>query len=116
MYTIERLAPLAEAARARLESLGYRNIEFRVGDGSRGWPEAAPFDRVMVTAAADPLPVALTDQLVPGGRLVAPVGSVEGDDQRLWLIEKRHDGTLAERDLGAVCFVPLVRDASERAE
>ena len=113
VYTIERLAPLAETARARLESLGYRNIEFRVGDGTGGWPEAAPFDRVMVTAAADKLPAAFTDQLLPGGRLVAPVGSVEEDNQRLVLVEKHADGTLHERDLGGVRFVPLVSGESE---
>lgn len=112
VYTIERLAELATAARARLDSLGYRNIDFRVGDGAVGWPEEAPFDRVIVTAAAEMLPMELTDQLACGGRLVAPVGSVRDDDQMLILIEKDAHGELRSCDLCPVRFVPLV---SQRA-
>ena len=109
VFTIERLPELAESAHERLNTLGYRTIHFRIGDGAKGWPEAAPFDRVMVTAAARGLPPALLDQLKPGGRLIAPVG--EGpDDQVLVLIEKDSSGTVLQRELGAVRFVPLVTD------
>ena len=114
VYTIERLAELADPARARLESLGYRNIEFRVGDGALGWPEKAPFDRVMITAAAEVLPKALTDQLEPGGRLVAPVGSVDDDNQLLILMEKQENGELRQTDLCAVRFVPLISDRARK--
>lgn len=109
VYTIERLPELAESAHERLTKLGYRNIQFRVGDGALGWPEDAPFDRIMVTAAARTLPRALTEQLAPGGRLVAPVGAHE-DDQVLLLIEKDAAGVLTERELCPVRFVPLVSE------
>ena len=108
VFTIERLAELATAARTRLEALGYRNVRFRIGDGARGWPEEAPFDRVLVTAAAERMPAALLDQLAPGGRLVGPVGSLERDTQRLVLVEKSTRGELRETDLGGVRFVPLI--------
>jgi protein-L-isoaspartate(D-aspartate) O-methyltransferase len=110
VFTIERLPELAAAAQARLAGLGYRNIRFRMGDGTLGWPEAAPFDAIMVTAAAPVLPPALTGQLARGGRLVAPVGSVADDDQVLVLIEKDLEGGLQRRELQAVRFVPLVSD------
>lgn len=110
VFTIERLAELGDTAKARLDSLGYRNVRFRVGDGALGWPEEGPFDRVMVTAAAERLPAALTEQLLAGGRLVAPVGSVKDDNQVLVLIEKDDDGTLRQTDLCAVRFVPLVSE------
>jgi protein-L-isoaspartate(D-aspartate) O-methyltransferase len=109
VYTVERLPELAETARERLMKLGYRNIEFRVGDGALGWPEDAPFDRIMVTAAARTIPRALTDQLAPGGRLVTPVGTHD-ENQMLLLIEKDAAGALAERELCAVRFVPLVSE------
>ena len=108
VYTIERLTELADSARARLDSLGYRNIEYRLGDGADGWPEAAPFDRIMVTAAAARLPSALVAQLKPGGRLVTPVGSVQDDNQLLVLIEKDEQGHVRQTDLCPVRFVPLV--------
>jgi protein-L-isoaspartate(D-aspartate) O-methyltransferase len=110
VYTIERLPELADAAHARLDSLGYRNIKFRIGDGALGWPEAAPFDRVMVTAAATEMPSALTDQLKPGGRLVGPIGSVEEDNQLLILLEKDDAGNLRQTDLCPVRFVPFISD------
>ena len=80
VYTIEIVAPLAEEARARLPRLGYRNVQVRAGDGYRGWPEAAPFDAIMVTAAAPRIPEPLKRQLKDGGRLVLPVGD---DSQEL---------------------------------
>jgi protein-L-isoaspartate(D-aspartate) O-methyltransferase len=110
VFTIERIPELAATARARLESLGYRNIHFRTGDGALGWPEAAPFDAVIVTAAPPTLPPALVEQLQRGGRLVAPVGSMSNDDQMLVLVEKDRDGGTTQRELVAVRFVPLVSD------
>lgn len=114
VFTVERLPALADTARARLDALGYRNIRFRVADGALGWPEEAPFDRVIVTAAAEILPPALTDQLAPGGRLVAPVGSMRHDDQVLILLDKMTDGEIRQTDLCAVRFVPLVSDHAKR--
>lgn len=107
VFTMERLAELGLAARARLAQLGYRNIEFRIGDGARGWPEAAPFDAIVVTAAAVRLPPALLEQLALGGRLVAPIGAA-GGDQELVRVDKGQDGELRLRKLCGVRFVPLV--------
>lgn len=105
VYTIEIVPELAAAARQRLAALGYRNITVRHGDGYQGWPEEAPFDRIIVTAAPEQLPRALTDQLARGGRLVAPVGS--GWGQNLILLEKQPDGTLHRRSIAPVMFVPM---------
>jgi protein-L-isoaspartate(D-aspartate) O-methyltransferase len=110
VFTIERLIELAALAEARLNSLGYRNIHYRTGDGALGWPEEAPFGAIVVTAAAPHLPPALVEQLEPGGRLVVPVGSTSHDNQVLILVEKDRDGTVQQRDLCAVRFVPLVSD------
>ena len=104
LYTIEIVPALGDAARARLAALGYRNVEVRVGDGYAGWPEAAPFDRVILTAAPRRMPQVLVDQLGEGGLLVAPVGEWF---QELRLLEKR-DGQIRERSLGGVRFVPMV--------
>jgi protein-L-isoaspartate(D-aspartate) O-methyltransferase len=106
VFTIERVPELAAAARERLVRLGYTRIRFRVGDGALGWPEAAPFDGIVVTAAASALPPALMAQLGRGARLVAPVGAAE--EQVLVLLEKRPDGRLRRRELCSVRFVPLV--------
>jgi protein-L-isoaspartate(D-aspartate) O-methyltransferase len=105
VWTIEIVAPLAEGARGVLEGLGYANIHYRVGDGSGGWPEAAPFDGIVVTAAAARLPAALEDQLAAGGRMIVPVGT---DLQELVLVRRSDRGLDRERLLG-VRFVPLVR-------
>ncbi len=94
VYTVERLAPLQQAARALLDSLGYDNIEYHCGDGSVGWPAHAPYDRIVVTAAAPRVPPALTAQLGEGGLLVAPVG--EGDEQVLVRIRRTAAGTVQE--------------------
>ena len=107
---IERLPELAATAQALLTEIGYRNIRFKTGDGALGWPEEAPFDAIIVTAAARTLPLALMEQLQPGGRLVAPLGSVENDDQVLVRIEKHVDGTVRRHELYPVRFVPLVSD------
>jgi protein-L-isoaspartate(D-aspartate) O-methyltransferase len=109
VYTIEIVEPLAQDARARLERLGYANVVVRAGDGYAGWPEHAPFDAILVTAAPDHVPPALIEQLRPGGRLVLPVGA-EGGDQSLRVVEKDRDGRVSERTVLAVRFVPLTRD------
>ena len=111
VYTIEIVEPLGREARDRLRSLGYKNIEVRIGDGYLGWPEKAPFDRIMVTAGADHIPLPLVEQLVPGGRMVIPVGP-HWQTQILKLIVK---GTRGPRDFRVedvmpVVFVPLVRE------
>ncbi len=103
--TIEIVGALAERAHGVLESLGYANIRFRVGDGSEGWPDGAPFDAVMVTAAAPVMPRKLEDQLAVGGRMIVPVGT---DLQELVLVRRTRKGTEKERLL-AVRFVPLVK-------
>ncbi len=105
VYTIERLAPLAQAARTRLESLGYSDIEYRVADGSEGWAEQAPFDRIIVTASAPAVPVALASQVAEGGSLLVPVGDRERQD----LMRMRREGGFMNRaKLCAVVFVKLV--------
>jgi protein-L-isoaspartate(D-aspartate) O-methyltransferase len=108
VYSIEIVAPLAAEAKARLARLGYGNVTVRAGDGYAGWPEHAPFDRIIVTAAAPAVPPPLIDQLKPGGRLVIPVGG-QHDHQTLMVIAKGADGGIAERRTFAVGFVPLTR-------
>ena len=107
VYSIELIPSLGNEARKRLEELGYRNIEVRIGDGYAGWPDKAPFDGIVVTAAAPRVPQALIDQLKPGGRMVVPVGG-ETDIQHLKLVTKRADGTVEEKRVLPVRFVPLV--------
>ena len=107
VYTIEIFRALADTARARLERLGYRNVNVRHGDGHDGWPDVAPFDAILVTAAAGHIPPALTRQLKPGGRMVIPVGSVYGA-QYLILVEKNAKGSLRTRSLLPVAFVPML--------
>ena len=106
VWTIERHSPLAETATAKLAELGYDNVHVRVGDGTLGWPEAAPYDAIIVTAGGPTVPEALLEQLADGGRLVIPVGP-ESRGQRLVGVRKVGDEIL-EDDLGAVRFVPLV--------
>jgi protein-L-isoaspartate(D-aspartate) O-methyltransferase len=113
VYTIELLPTLAEQARARLERLGYRNVHVRQGDGYLGWPEAAPFDAVVVTCGADHMPEPLFAQLKPGGTLVIPVGNTFGE-QSLQVIHKGPHGERQSRDLLPVRFVPLRRASTVR--
>lgn len=108
VHSIEIVAPLAERARATLDALGVANVEIRVGDGHLGWPEAAPFDGIVVTAAPPAIPPALIEQLKPGGRLVIPVGT-QGGDQELQVIRKRADGGVEVRRGVPVSFVPMTR-------
>lgn len=110
VFSIEIVTPLAEAARATLTALGHANVRVRAGDGYGGWPEAAPFDAIIVTAAPNHVPPALVEQLKPGGRMVIPVG---GDTQDLLLIEKQADGTSLTRTILPVRFVPFTRDESQ---
>jgi len=107
--TIEIVEPLARRARQVLGELGYRNVEVRVGDGYGGWPAAAPFDAIIVTAAPAAIPQALIDQLKPGGRMVIPVGA-PSDVQHLLLVEKQSDGRTTTKRTLPVRFVPLTRD------
>jgi protein-L-isoaspartate(D-aspartate) O-methyltransferase len=107
VYAIERHPSLAEAARRRFKTLGYANIELRVGDGTRGWPEAAPFDAILVAAGGPEAPPALKEQLAVGGRLVIPVGQ-EARRQTLLKITRTSDTDYEKEDLGAVMFVPLI--------
>jgi protein-L-isoaspartate(D-aspartate) O-methyltransferase len=106
VVTIEVIEDLATAAAARLEELGYQNVDCRVGDGAAGCPERAPFDGIMVTAAAPSMPQALVEQLAPGGRLVIPLGR-DPLSQELLLVEKDAEGAVHERHLFPVAFVPL---------
>ena len=106
VYTIEIIEPLGKQAGKLLESLGYRNVETKVGDGYYGWPEAAPFDAIMVTAAASHVPPPLLKQLKPGGRMVIPLGT-QFMTQYLMLVEKQMDGSLTTRQILPVRFVPL---------
>ena len=108
VYSIEIVAPLAQRARAALDAAGYRNVQTRVGDGYLGWPEAAPFDGIIVTAAPDHVPPRLIEQLTPGGRLVIPVGP-HRVAQELLVIEAGRDGRATTRRTIAVRFVPLTR-------
>ncbi len=105
VITIERLPELSERARGRLEALGVRNVRFIVGDGSAGWPEAAPYNRIIVTAGTPAVPPALLEQIVPGGRLVAPVG---GSDTQTLVVIERQEGRTVERPLLPCRFVKLV--------
>jgi protein-L-isoaspartate(D-aspartate) O-methyltransferase len=109
VYTIEIIAALGERAAAALERLGYDNVHVRVGDGYQGWPEAAPFDAIVVTAAPDEVPEPLIRQLAPGGRLVVPVGP-EGAVQSLRVLHKDAAGNVTTTDVLPVQFVPFTRE------
>ncbi len=106
VYSIEIIEPLYESATGRLAMLGYDNVTTRLGDGYYGWAEHAPFDAIVVTAAASHVPPPLIEQLKPGGRLVIPVGG-RFMTQQLLLIEKTDDGEIITRQIAAVRFVPL---------
>lgn len=104
VYTVEKIPELSASAKKRLEAKGFENISFLLGDGSLGWPEHAPFDRIIVTAAASDIPKELADQLAEGGRMIIPVGSKHRQD--LLAIDKSN-GKLEKTVLEAVRFVPL---------
>ena len=108
VFSMELVDPLAQSAAATLRRLGYGNVTVRSGDGYLGWPEEAPFDIILVTAAPEQVPAALVAQLKPGGRLVVPVGQVY-DVQDLQLIEKNAAGRVTTRSIIPVRFVPLVK-------
>ena len=109
IYTMERDRTLLREAEVRFKALDLRNVVTWLGDGNRGWPEQAPFDRIMVTAAAPELPLTLVDQLAIGGKMVIPIGP-DPDDQELVCITKTSDGFESER-MFAVRFVPLVAES-----
>ncbi len=105
VYTVERIASLAERTGELFRRLGYDNISIRVGDGTLGWPEFAPYDAIIVTAGSPGVPPPLVEQLGEGGKLVIPAGS--GFSQRLLVLERRGE-KIIERDEGGCVFVPLV--------
>jgi len=106
VYSIERIPQLAERARATLEDLGCRNVQIRLGDGGDGWPERAPFDRILVTAAAPALPPALRDQLGDNGLLVLPVGDLKGAQELV--VARKVGSTVTVRESIGCRFVPLL--------
>lgn len=106
VYSIELVPELHQMARENLERLAYRNVELRQGDGSRGWPEAAPFDGVVITAASPKMPSAVIDQLKVGGCMIVPLGSGYAGSQELLRLRKTEDGLMRE-SLGDVRFVPM---------
>jgi protein-L-isoaspartate(D-aspartate) O-methyltransferase len=106
VFAVERYASLTEAARNALDKLGYHNAKVVTGDGSLGFPEAAPFDAIIVSAASPRIPPALAEQLAPGGRLVIPVGDAE--QQLLQLVQRNADGRTSVRTLEGCRFVPLI--------
>jgi len=105
IYTVERIAILQEKAKKALDSIGYSNIYYKVGDGTKGWPEKAPFGGIIITAAVNKVPDPLLQQLDIGGNLVAPVGSI--NEQELMVLT-RHDDGMEEKSLGRCRFVPLI--------
>ena len=109
VYSVEIIDELAQHAKRRLMRLGYRNIEVRTGNGYYGWPEHAPFDKIIVTAAPDLIPPPLLAQLKPGGRMVIPAGVP--DEQQLMLVEKADNGTLATSNILPVRFSELEGDS-----
>jgi protein-L-isoaspartate(D-aspartate) O-methyltransferase len=112
VYTIEIVAPLGQQAAAALAAQGYA-VTARIGDGYRGWPEAAPFDAILVTAAPPQVPAPLLQQLAPGGRLVVPVGD---DGQVLKVITRLANGSFTERNVAPVRFVPMTGEAGGKPD
>jgi protein-L-isoaspartate(D-aspartate) O-methyltransferase len=112
VYTIEYVPALADIAKARLERLGYDNVQSMTGNGYDGWPEHAPYDGIIVTAAASHIPKPLIEQLKPGGRLVIPVGRPHRY-QELTVVEKDENGEIDIREVLGVAFVPLQGERDE---
>ena len=106
VFTVERYASLLHSAQQRFQELGYSNIFTRLGDGSQGWLEEAPFDVIIVSAAAAQIPQPLCDQLADRGRMVIPVGPIDTEQRLLKVVRRGSD--FRQQDLGAVQFVPLV--------
>jgi len=111
VYTIEIVEDLAKKAAADLQRLGYTNVHVRAGDGYKGWPEAAPFDAIIVTCAPEKVPQPLVDQLKDGGRMIIPVGV--GFEQQLVLLRK-HNGNLEQKAVLPVRFVPMTGEAAKK--
>jgi protein-L-isoaspartate(D-aspartate) O-methyltransferase len=112
VYSIEILPTLGTLAQANLEKAGYKNLHLRVGDGYVGWPEAAPFDAVVITAAPPAIPEPLKQQLKIGGRLVTPVGV--GEQQQLWLVKRLGEKEFSSEALSRVLFVPMTGTAQNK--
>ena len=115
VYSVEIIDELEEEARKRLKRLKLTNVETRVGDGAEGWPEEAPFDGIIVTAAPDLVPTPLIQQLKPGGRMVVPAGA-SLETQQLVLVEKDASGRVKMKDLLPVRFTPLTTGSDEDEE
>jgi protein-L-isoaspartate(D-aspartate) O-methyltransferase len=111
IYSIEIVEPLAKNAEATLQRLGYKNVRLKIGDGYKGWPDAAPFDAIIVTCAPDKVPQPLIDQLKDGGRVIIPVG--ERFAQQLYLLEKKN-GQIKESVTLPVRFVPMAGEATDK--
>jgi len=111
VYTIEIVPELAEQAETRLQASGYTDVYAKQGDGYHGWPEHAPYNAIIITAAPDHLPQPLANQLAEGGRMVIPIGP-PGGYQELWKFEKQ-DGELTTKSLGGVAFVPLTGEGRQ---
>ena len=109
VFSVETVEKLAQASRERLAALGCGDVEVRTGDGFRGWPEEAPFDAIIVTAAPERIPEALVEQLRRGGRMVVPIGRVH-QTQTLVRLEKDQNGKVTEQAMLPVAFVPMVRE------
>jgi protein-L-isoaspartate(D-aspartate) O-methyltransferase len=109
VYTVEIVPELAQSAEETLRQLGYTNVSVHTGDGSLGWPEQAPFDRILLTAAPEEIPEGLLAQLASGGRLIAPVGSTT--NQELMVVDKDAEGNFQSRKAGSVLFIPMHRSA-----
>jgi protein-L-isoaspartate(D-aspartate) O-methyltransferase len=114
VYSVERIPSLTGRARTVLDSLSYKNVLIKLSDGTLGWPEHAPYDRILVTAGSPSVPQPLIDQLAPGGILVIPVGS--NSVQELLRVRKMEDGTTREENLGGCVFVRLVGKHGWKAE
>ncbi len=113
VHTIEIVEPLGLAAQKKLKQLGYDNVHVRIGDGYKGWPEEAPFDAIMVTAAPEEIPQELVRQLRPGGRMIVPIGRAH-DRQTLTLVVKFLDGKVTVESVLPVAFVPMVKDKEKK--